>query len=364
MTAIPVTHPDPPRVTLRSPTDLIALTPYLLGFHPSHSLVVVALQDGQVAFAARADLPGHRGPVRAAARQIVQTVARQTVDAVALLGYGPAATADPLLRAVRAAAGRRGLAIAEVVRVDAGRWWSYLCEDPQCCPPEGTPVDPATSEVAAWCAYSGLTAVASRQDLAQRIAPIGEPDRSAMTRATDRADRALQDLLAAVPEAGGEAAAVLAAGTVAVQAAIERYGGGGTLDDDALAWLTVLLSSLPVRDLAWQAITTEQPHLTLWTDVTRRADPALVPAPASLLAFTAWRAGDGALAGLALDRALAADPSYSLAQLLRDALRQGLPPSTLDGWPAVVDDDSSPRGAAAADDPPAGGRQVTRSAPA
>jgi hypothetical protein len=126
----------------------------------------------------------------------------------------------------------------------------------------------------------------------------------------------------------------------------------------------VLLSSLPVRDLAWQAITTEQPHLTLWTDVTRRADPALVPAPASLLAFTAWRAGDGALAGLALDRALAADPSYSVAQLLRDALRQGLPPSTLDGWPAVVNDDSSPRGAAAADDPPAGGRQVTRSAPA
>ena len=41
----------------------------------------------------------------------------------------------------------------------------------------------------------------------------------------------------------------------------------------------------------------------------------------------AWQAGDGALANVALDRALADNPRYSMAQLLRDALDSGAPPS-------------------------------------
>ena len=68
-------------------------------------------------------------------------------------------------------------------------------------------------------------------------------------------------------------------------------------------------------------------HVRLWTDATRRACPVYVAAPASLLAFTAWQAGDGALASLALDRALADDPAYSMARLLAGALAAGLPPS-------------------------------------
>jgi hypothetical protein len=68
-------------------------------------------------------------------------------------------------------------------------------------------------------------------------------------------------------------------------------------------------------------------HLRLWTDVVRRATPAYLPAPASLLAFTAWQCGEGALANIAVDRALAADPGYSLARLLRDVMDAGVPPS-------------------------------------
>jgi hypothetical protein len=52
-----------------------------------------------------------------------------------------------------------------------------------------------------------------------------------------------------------------------------------------------------------------------------------VAAPASLLAFVAWQAGDGALANVALDRALADEPGYSMAQLLRQVITAGAPPS-------------------------------------
>ena len=72
---------------------------------------------------------------------------------------------------------------------------------------------------------------------------------------------------------------------------------------------------------------TPDAHLQLWTDVTRRAQPGYVAAPAALLAFVAWQSGDGALANVALDRALADDPRYSMALLLRQVITAGAPPS-------------------------------------
>jgi hypothetical protein len=61
--------------------------------------------------------------------------------------------------------------------------------------------------------------------------------------------------------------------------------------------------------------------------VTRHARPGYAAAPASLLAFAAWQAGDGALGCIAVERALSDTPNYSMALLIGDALRAGLPPS-------------------------------------
>jgi len=98
--------------------------------------------------------------------------------------------------------------------------------------------------------------------------------------------------------------------------------------------LTVLLLHTPIRDHAWSITDASAHHIALWSDLTRRARPDLVPAPACLLAFAAWRAGEGTLATLALNRALAADPGYRMAQLLYQMVQAGLPPSALDGWSA------------------------------
>jgi hypothetical protein len=68
-------------------------------------------------------------------------------------------------------------------------------------------------------------------------------------------------------------------------------------------------------------------HRRLWTDLVRRARPGYVAPAATLLALTAWQGGDGALANLALDRALADIPDYPMALLIRDALAAGAPPS-------------------------------------
>lgn len=46
-----------------------------------------------------------------------------------------------------------------------------------------------------------------------------------------------------------------------------------------------------------------------------------------LVRFVAWQSGEGALANVALDRALADDAGYSMATLLRQVIAAGAPPS-------------------------------------
>jgi hypothetical protein len=123
---------------------------------------------------------------------------------------------------------------------------------------------------------------------------------------------------------------IAAAGLNAVGAMIATYRGGGRYATDyQLAWITVALRDLRVRDDAWARMDPAymDAHRRLWIDVTRRAQPGYVAAPASLLAFVAWQAGDGALANVALDRALADDTRYSMALLLRQVITAGAPPS-------------------------------------
>ena len=110
--------------------------------------------------------------------------------------------------------------------------------------------------------------------------------------------------------------------------AVRRTPAGERLTDDEVAWLGVLLTHVPVRDVAWERTDGADEHIALWTDVLRRAEPELTAAPGCLLAFAAWRAGQGALAAVALERVLARHPDYSLALLLDDLLRRGVPPAS------------------------------------
>jgi hypothetical protein len=151
-----------------------------------------------------------------------------------------------------------------------------------------------------------------------------------MAQATERALRRTEQLIAGAPGDTDGMLAVVDAGRAAVREAIVTYRASGQVtDDDQMAWLAVTLADLRVRDDAWARMDPKHraAHQRLWTDVVRRATESYVPAPASLLAFTAWQSGEGALANIALERALAADPGYSMAHLIGQAVDAGLPPS-------------------------------------
>jgi Domain of unknown function (DUF4192) len=317
-------------LSLRCPADLVIAVPYLLGFHPSDSVVVLGLRDRQLLFAARGDLDAPAG----FPQYITSVVMRQDVNSVAVVGYGPADRVEGPVREVSAALDGHGMPVVEALRVADGRYWSFVCENPECCPPEGTPFDPAASPIAVAATLAGQVVLPDREALVRKIAPVGGPTRESMRQATERATGRLIDLVSEARQGdllGGRM--VRKAGESAVREAMRRHRAGGGLTDDEVAWLTVLLAHLPVRDFAWEHVGVEDWHTELWSDVLRRAQPDLVPAPASLLAYAAWRCGHGALAHAALDRARRADPHYSMAVLMDDVLARGIPPSTLDDFP-------------------------------
>ncbi|WP_413644369.1 DUF4192 domain-containing protein [Micromonospora sp. RTP1Z1] len=303
---------------------------------PTDSVVVVALRGRQVVFAARGDLPDPGADPRPPARHLAEVIARQGTDSATVIGYGPASRVTGAVDAVGEALDAAGVFVLDALRVTGGRWWSYLCVEPDCCPPDGTPYDPAASEVSAAAVFAGQVALPDRAALTAQVAPLDGPIRVAMRRATTGARRRLTALTEEAAETalvGGRS--VRSAGVAAVRTAFRRHRRGERLSDDEVAWLTVLLTELPVRDHAWERTDGRDGDIGLWTDVLRRAEPELIAAPGSLLAFAAWRAGHGALAAVALERVLATRPDYSLALLLDDLLRRGVPPSQLDGWPAV-----------------------------
>ena len=67
----------------------------------------------------------------------------------------------------------------------------------------------------------------------------------------------------------------------------------------------------------------------MYSDLVRRAEPPFTAPAATLLALCALQAGHGALAAMAVDRALSADPQDRFAHLLHRAIAAGIDPDTV-----------------------------------
>jgi len=323
------------RVRIGSADGILAVVPHLLGFQPADSLVVLGVggPHARIRLTFRYDLPDPPEEELAIdiAEHAVAVLRRQQLGLAIAVGYGPGSTVTPVMDVVFNALRRAGIGVQDVLRVEGNRYWSYVCSDPQCCPPDGVPFDASAHPASAALAAAGMTVRPDRAALASTLAPdaeLVEPMREAVQRARRKAGQ-LIDFEAAA--AGSDPFQPIAdAGRRSVKRAILRYRqGGGLTDRDEIAWLGVALGDLRVRDDAWARMEPRfnEAHRRLWTDLVRHLPADVVSAPAALLAFTGWQAGDGALASVAIERALAADPEYSMALLLADALHAGLPPS-------------------------------------
>jgi hypothetical protein len=305
----------------RGPEDLIALVPYLLGFHPEESVVLLTFGAPTGSFHARTDLPAGSTERAAMVRTLCDAVRNNRAELTAVVvfsvdaGLARASCAD-LVAALR----RSGVSVVDAIRADGTCWWSVLDDDA-----EPHPYDLSCHRFTAERVLEGQAAFRSRADLAASIVGGDPADIEQIAAAADE----VADALLARGQDGTLGVARTNAVWLRDRLALAVEVDTPLTVPDA-ARVLVLAQLVPMRDVACARMSraSAPDHVRVWRDLLRRAPRDLVPGAASLLGLAAWLDGDGALAWCAVDRCREVDPGHSLAQHLADLLQQAVPPAT------------------------------------
>ncbi|MGW4912714.1 DUF4192 family protein [Streptomyces sp. NPDC004270] len=353
------------QITLRTPAELADALPYLLGYRPEDSMVLVALHDrggrGRFGGRARLGIPANKDDWESAARQLAQGLMtgseRRGTRPEQMVAYvcqepAPGETGRdvmhrlaPLAQLLRTECGRLDVPVIEALCVSEGRFWSYCCPADECCPPDGAPMGlPGTSVLAAAATYAGIQVRGTLRELRARLQPRETGAALEQETALDRAGMAL------VPRILHDASrAEVAEETLALAERImSRYATAtpvsgihqADLRDDALlvheeaAMLILGLQDRTTRDraAAWMEGDEAGPALRLWRALARRCVGPYgehAAAPLTLAGWVAWSTGDDLEAREALAMALGADPEYLFARLLHQACNEGLDPESI-----------------------------------
>ncbi|MGI5194385.1 DUF4192 domain-containing protein [Streptomyces sp. CA-288835] len=353
------------QVTLRTPAELADALPYLLGYRPEDSIVLVALHDrdgrGRFGGRARLGIPGNEDDWPAVAEQLAQGLitgserrGAPVESMVAFLCQDPRVNESgwevmsrlrPLAQLLRTACGALDVPVVEALCISDNRWWSYVCPSEECCPSGGTPMGlPGTSVLAAAATYAGLQVRGSLKELRARLSPWE-------TAAALEQESALNAVsVALIPRIlDDESRADVADQTLELaDRLLRRFADvpplSGTLpadlrDDELLAHdeaatLILGLQDRGTRDRAaeWMEGDEAGPALRLWRALARRCVGAYgehAAAPLTLAGWVAWSTGDELEAREALAMALGADPGYLFARLLHQACNEGLDPESI-----------------------------------
>lgn len=308
--------------------DLINTLPTLFGFRPEESIVAVATHGPRrrFGFRLRMDLPEARhaedvGPL------IASHLRHQGAEGAILIAVTERQEdARTLLDAVHAELGE--IALIARIRADGKRYWT---DEPD-FPEEGIAYETSPHHLAIVQAVAaGQQILPDREALVARFAgPVGERRRWL----EQAAGAVLDEILPVLARA--EAGALERLGMEVVGPLLDRASAGHALTDDERLRIAAWVSTIDVRDAVWARITrdTAEDMLRVLTVVVGSVVPPFEPAVLSLAAFAAWLTGDGAQALIATERALEADPGYSMAALMLDVLEQAVPPSSWTGFTA------------------------------
>lgn len=325
---------------LTDPAQIVASLPLWLGFVPTESLVVLCCHEprGRMGLTLRFDLPTPELEeilVDDVVRRVRHEKATRVVLAVYTtksVGDGRGETWRPRTSMIDDVRERfSDLVVTEAVLVMGDRFWSYLCEDSSCCPPEGTPVDAASDSepitlLRAEQVLEGQTLVADRAALE---ASIAGPTWLAERAAHERCHRAALALASDMRGPGLDRARAQSRQLWSEVAA--RFASPpAEVSDDEAARLAVSLFDRGFRDELAATDEADLPALLLLLEELCRRTPAELDAPVcTLFGWLTYCRGGGALVTIAIERALRSDPDYALAHLLDQALQSQVSPRDL-----------------------------------
>ncbi|MEY8042616.1 DUF4192 domain-containing protein [Saccharopolyspora cebuensis] len=318
-------------IVLSSPEELLAAVPHLVGHYPQESLVVITIHDTaaapQLGVTVRMDLHTPDVLLWHAREHLAGVLDRKGVDELVLVVIsadsedGVTPPHADVVRGMTHVLEEAGFPTRHALwtrEIRAGAVWrSYTHPDFA-----GTLPDPQASVAAAEFAVEGAVTYGSRDELAALVAPPADVDRTARAAQID----AVVDWGADLGDQEG-----LRQDCRTVLGAIRRTQDDAALVDDELVQLAAALADVRVRDFALMAscgaaaIAAQQ----LWLTLIRFVPDPEVPDIACLVAFTAQLHGEGGLASVALERAIAIEPDHTLTNLLRRAIGAGIPPEAL-----------------------------------
>ncbi len=318
--------------TLTTPHDLLAAIPFLIGYHPTDSLVLVSLKSGAVAMAMRVDYPSldEENISQSDCDALIAHLKRDGADGALLVAYLPdtALSGEQILSELAQGLARAGIELNESLIISKGRWRSTICGDRSCCPTQGRELpEISTSRIAVEQVSNGHPMpYATAGELADSIAPLALASEELFLQTVSGYQICEEDAEIRVKQKEG---------AIAVIDLVSRFIAGSVgenieQDQELSAKVIGRLSDIQVRDFALGSHTcaTQEIYWQMWRYLVRIAPAKFVAPVASLLAATSYERGDGALAQRALDRAQVDDPNYSLAGLLRRVFSAGWPPES------------------------------------
>lgn len=307
-------------VVLRSPGSLAAALPGLVGFAPEQSLVVVYLNECHVVVTMRVDLPEN---LIEAAEHVAQTGVRAGASEALLVvccdrveGALPHAEG---IAAISVACQEAGVEIKDALLVDQGRFWSYLCRDTSCCPPQGRAIPEDTSGLVAETVAAGrLAPAASREELVERFR--ARPDHAPSPKSQE----------AAQASCTGSQREVADRVWAAVVALATAGGVPGPEDQRLRALVQVGMQQIHVRDWVLTQVALAETGTDAFVDVVVRCAltapdqwrPRVAAAAAALLAACGGHS-------VAVEAVLELAHGESLGFLVATSVRAAVPPQAL-----------------------------------
>ncbi len=233
-------------INLKSPHELLAVVPFVLGFNPTNSIVVLCLTDHRLGLTQRLDLPRPED-ARQAALALMPSLVVEDPDSVVLIGYeNHAGDSLPALESLTVALQSRKVEIHDRLVVRQGRWRSLDCHNSNCCPLQGSPVpEPAdVPGIVAEFIGQGISPHPDREALARQLEPGPEAilvatvlrsQQKAMAKAVGNQEVPRADLFAAWPRILDPEAKVITAEDAVLAAMSLR---DIEIRDGLVAWLS------------------------------------------------------------------------------------------------------------------------------
>ncbi len=316
---------DIPRLQMHHPGEVAELIPYLVGFTPEESLVVIVTRNGRVEVTARVDLDDIQHP--GATEDLLDRIWARFPDADAFLVAYTDDHTTGWNTLHRADAHLAGMAHRRTMLIDADTW-----ELPD---GETGTINP-DGQIATQAANYGLKLRPTRADLQAAFASA--PD-------TDQLATRVGAVLDTLPRPHDtEAILTLTADLISRNlpdepARVTDPPQAHAPLDDAIK-LAVLTQNPSAQSLAVLTITRDNApeHLALWRDVVNQVPAYGAEGPLYLAGMAAWVSGDGASAAVALDRCIDlnhGEQPTGQVRLLSQLIDQVVPPTA---WEAIRGD--------------------------